>query len=348
MGKGVLPMTHPPAVRPGPQDTTNVYYRCQRCVRSRVIIELRSFSYLSRVLVWFSIVASKGLPGYAQSFSIQTPQAVKQCIPTLFRWSGGTSPYFLAIVPSTDHTIAGIQGFQGLNGNSMSWSVNKSAGSVLTLVLTDITGVNTNSSLFTIGDSGDSSCLSSGSSSTFSVDSASTATPPKGPIPPTSDKRSTAASATNSTTSATSSDRPNLTSINANIPHLTGSLSTQSSPLLTQSFTSIISSTEVPFNHRSALYSTTLTEAASTGTGPDAAPTAPETTPGATSTAPTIHERTSRSPGAGVIVGSAIGGFVLVTALVVVLYRWRRKAHTPRGQKGESGHVLQNLCRNKN
>ncbi|KAH9900051.1 uncharacterized protein BXZ73DRAFT_111632 [Epithele typhae] len=81
-------------------------------------------------------------------FIINTPAQAPQCSDTLVTWEGGVAPYDLMYVLRTFQ-----RAFFNLTGHSFVWEVDLNAGSVVTLVLEDATGAETQSAPVTISPS---------------------------------------------------------------------------------------------------------------------------------------------------------------------------------------------------
>jgi len=110
---------------------------------------------------------------YAQgSFSINTPSNVVVCQPILIQWSGGTSPYFLSVLPGNDPTGTALESLGTFNGTSFSWKVNIAAGTAIGLTLRDSNGNLAQTASFTVNPGTDTSCVGqavSGSAGTASA-----------------------------------------------------------------------------------------------------------------------------------------------------------------------------------
>ena len=128
-------------------------------------------------------VLSASFPSAVAQMQINTPNAPTQCVPAQFTWTGGTSPYFLALASEDPYGGPALQSFAGLTGTSFTWSANISAGTSFRLILTDSGGQTNQSAPVTIQSGPDSSCLDIRSSSrgapvsSGSVTSLSTVTP---------------------------------------------------------------------------------------------------------------------------------------------------------------------------
>ncbi|RDX57309.1 hypothetical protein OH76DRAFT_1459876 [Lentinus brumalis] len=107
-------------------------------------------------------VALLAVGAAAQNFQINTPNPPTQCVPTQFTWSGGTPPFFLVINPGGQPGAAALQQYPNLQSSPFTWSSNITAGTSISLSLTDSTGANALSAPVTILSGPDSSCLNGG------------------------------------------------------------------------------------------------------------------------------------------------------------------------------------------
>ncbi|RSH87460.1 hypothetical protein EHS25_003370 [Saitozyma podzolica] len=102
---------------------------------------------------------------------IFTPASLVQCQPVLVSWQGGTSPYFVSIIPGGQTTAAAIKNFGQTSATSLTWTVDIPAGQSITFKIVDSTGNINYGSPLTI-QSGSSGCLSPNSTiSDFTVQS---------------------------------------------------------------------------------------------------------------------------------------------------------------------------------
>ncbi|KAI0777133.1 hypothetical protein BC629DRAFT_1441319 [Irpex lacteus] len=152
----------------------------------------------------FAALALLAGSALAQQFTINTPNGVVQCVTTQFTFSGGTGPYFLSInTPDANGTPQ--QTYDGITSSPFTWSANITANTQLGLSLTDRSNGNKAlSGTFTIGASGDSSCLVGGVGSTATTSGSESATSGAASSP-ASESSAAATSATSAATGATSS-----------------------------------------------------------------------------------------------------------------------------------------------
>ncbi|KAF8910669.1 hypothetical protein CPB84DRAFT_1743490 [Gymnopilus junonius] len=124
-----------------------------------------------------ALLSAAGVLAQSSTLTINTPIAPVVCEPLLINWSGGTPPYFLSIVPGNQPGAAALFDFGQQNGNSITWTVNVTAGTTLGLDLRDNTGTLAQSASFTIQSSTNTACLTSTGSSSSGSSSPSGSTP---------------------------------------------------------------------------------------------------------------------------------------------------------------------------
>ncbi|KAF8899934.1 hypothetical protein CPB84DRAFT_1847498 [Gymnopilus junonius] len=112
---------------------------------------------------YFSAAAFASVIPGIWALTMDTPSSVVQCQPQMLSWSGGTAPYYLAVIPGGQASADPIKTFPTQTGNSLTWTVDVSAGTKITLSLKDSTGTTAYSDIVTIRQSSDSSCLSGSS-----------------------------------------------------------------------------------------------------------------------------------------------------------------------------------------
>ncbi|CAD6564557.1 MAG: hypothetical protein CYPHOPRED_004069 [Cyphobasidiales sp. Tagirdzhanova-0007] len=86
-------------------------------------------------------VATAASAAFAQdALVIQSPPSLVQCQPTLVSWSGGTQPYYVAILPGGQASATALESFPEQTGDSYTWTVDLAAGQEVTFRVTDSTG----------------------------------------------------------------------------------------------------------------------------------------------------------------------------------------------------------------
>ncbi|CCM01401.1 uncharacterized protein FIBRA_03452 [Fibroporia radiculosa] len=168
------------------------------------------------------VVAAAALVGVS-GLQINTPSDVTECIPTLFTWSGGVSPYYivrfshqsgkdphilfyspadalLSLEPGSDPTGAPLQEYGPLTGTSYTWPTNITSGTSISLTIKDSTGATEESAPFTVG-AGSNSCLNAASTSSTSSSSGSSSATSSGATSTTSTSASSSGASTTTTTS---------------------------------------------------------------------------------------------------------------------------------------------------
>ncbi|WWC61818.1 uncharacterized protein I303_104403 [Kwoniella dejecticola CBS 10117] len=120
-------------------------------------------------LLTLAAVATSAL---GADLTISTPASLIQCQPALLSWTGGTAPYYLAVIPGGQPSAAALQDLGEQQGNSLTWTVNVAAGQSITLKVTDSTGVVNYNQAVTIQEGSSSACLTA--AATSSAASAST------------------------------------------------------------------------------------------------------------------------------------------------------------------------------
>ncbi|WRT66315.1 uncharacterized protein IL334_003270 [Kwoniella shivajii] len=121
-----------------------------------------------------SVVLFLALAGSALSadLTIQTPASLITCQPALLSWTGGQSPYYLAVIPGGEPSAAALQDLGEQTGNSLTWTVNIASGTSITLKVTDSTGTVNYNQAVTIQAGSSTNCLTA--AATSSAASAST------------------------------------------------------------------------------------------------------------------------------------------------------------------------------
>jgi len=161
---------------------------------------------------------------------IQTPAALTECQPVLISWSGGTAPYFVAVIPGGQPSASALENFPEQNGTSTTWTVDLAAGTSVAFKVTDGTGEINYSQAVTIVPGSSTACVGAGSNNVSPVgaEAASTAagssasaasSAPAAAMVSSGSSAMTSASATSSAASSTShastSASPSATHSNA-------------------------------------------------------------------------------------------------------------------------------------
>ncbi|KAI9639456.1 uncharacterized protein MKK02DRAFT_39754 [Dioszegia hungarica] len=71
---------------------------------------------------------------------IETPTSLIECQPAKLMWSGGTAPYFPAVIPGGQASAAALKTFPQTSDTSLTWTVDLATGQEVTLRITDSTG----------------------------------------------------------------------------------------------------------------------------------------------------------------------------------------------------------------
>ncbi|CAL1716519.1 unnamed protein product [Somion occarium] len=104
------------------------------------------------------------VPAMAQQLTINTATGIVQCQPIQFTWSGGTPPYFLALIPAAQPAAPAIKQFPTQEGTSFTWNVDLPSGSTFTVSLKDSSGATAFSDIETVNSGPDDSCLNNSAS----------------------------------------------------------------------------------------------------------------------------------------------------------------------------------------
>lgn len=91
--------------------------------------------------------------------AVDTPCALVQCNETLLTWSGGSSPYYVFIVPGSDPDGPLLEDLGEQDGTNMTWTVNLSAGTSVILAIRDSEAVSIQSDVVQIRNSTNNCCL---------------------------------------------------------------------------------------------------------------------------------------------------------------------------------------------
>ncbi|KAE8537862.1 hypothetical protein D1P53_005923 [Cryptococcus gattii VGV] len=120
----------------------------------------------ARALILLAAVA-----GALADLTVSTPASLIQCQPVLLSWSGGTAPYYLAIIPGGEASAAALKDFGEQSGTSLTWTVDTSSGTSVSVKVTDSTGTINYSSPVTIQAGSSDSCVSTSTAATGSTES---------------------------------------------------------------------------------------------------------------------------------------------------------------------------------
>jgi len=104
----------------------------------------------------------------AQDLTIATPASLYTCQPVQLSWSGGTSPYFVYIIPGGD-TTSQLAQFGQMDGTTYTWTVDIAAGTSIGVGVTDANGVSQYSAPVTINAGSSTDCVGSSSGSASSA-----------------------------------------------------------------------------------------------------------------------------------------------------------------------------------
>jgi len=164
------------------------------------------------------------LPAVLGQLTINTPPNAVECEPTMFTWSGGTAPYYLALLPGGQASAAPLKQFPTQTSTSYSWLVDIQANVGFTISLKDSTGLTAFSDIVTVQPGSDTSCVNAavqeGGSTTASV--AAT------PVAPASSAGTPAAAGTSVAAAGTTAASAVHTSGSSTSPSATGSAVTAS------------------------------------------------------------------------------------------------------------------------
>ncbi|EIM90921.1 uncharacterized protein STEHIDRAFT_152608 [Stereum hirsutum FP-91666 SS1] len=99
------------------------------------------------------------LPNALGQLTINTPTSIVQCEPVQITWQEGTSPFSVEVIPGGQPTDSPIIEFPATTDHSLTWDVNVSAGTFISLKVEDAAGTTAFSSAVTVGTSDDISCI---------------------------------------------------------------------------------------------------------------------------------------------------------------------------------------------
>ncbi|OWZ58973.1 hypothetical protein C361_00263 [Cryptococcus neoformans Tu259-1] len=120
----------------------------------------------ARALILLTAVA-----GVLADLTVSSPASLIQCQPVLLSWSGGSAPYYLAIIPGGEASAASLKDFGEQSGTSLTWTVDIASGTSVSVKVTDSTGTINYSSPVTIMAGSSSSCVSTSTAATGSTES---------------------------------------------------------------------------------------------------------------------------------------------------------------------------------
>ncbi|WVO22133.1 uncharacterized protein IAS62_003458 [Cryptococcus decagattii] len=120
----------------------------------------------ARALILLAAVA-----GALADLTVSTPASLIQCQPVLLSWSGGTAPYYLAVIPGGQASAAALKDFGEQSGTSLTWIVDTASGTSVSVKVTDSTGAINYSSPVTIQAGSSDSCVSTSTAATGSTES---------------------------------------------------------------------------------------------------------------------------------------------------------------------------------
>ncbi|KIR67303.1 hypothetical protein I312_102649 [Cryptococcus bacillisporus CA1280] len=120
----------------------------------------------ARALILLAAVA-----GALADLTVSTPASLIQCQPVLLSWSGGTAPYYLAIIPGGQASAAALKDFGEQSSTSLTWTVDTASGTSVSVKVTDSTGAINYSSPVTIQAGSSDSCVSTSTAATGSTES---------------------------------------------------------------------------------------------------------------------------------------------------------------------------------
>ncbi|OXG89300.1 hypothetical protein C348_00256 [Cryptococcus neoformans Gb118] len=150
----------------------------------------------ARALILLTAVA-----GVLADLTVSSPASLIQCQPVLLSWSGGSAPYYLAIIPGGEASAASLKDFGEQSGTSLTWTVDIASGTSVSVKVTDSTGTINYSSPVTIMAGSSSSCVSTSTAATGSTESTDS-----------SSSASTVAAAAASSVDSTSADSTSASS----------------------------------------------------------------------------------------------------------------------------------------
>jgi len=71
---------------------------------------------------------------------IETPTSLIECQPAKLMWTGGTAPYYPAVIPGGQPAAAALKTFPQTSDTTITWTVDLAAGQEVTLRITDAQG----------------------------------------------------------------------------------------------------------------------------------------------------------------------------------------------------------------
>ncbi|CAE6420564.1 unnamed protein product [Rhizoctonia solani] len=91
--------------------------------------------------------------------SINTPPSFVQCQPAQISWNASNTPVYISIIPGGNASAPSLMDLGQQSGTSMTWPVNITSGTSITLRITDAKGAIAYSAPVTIQSSSNSSCI---------------------------------------------------------------------------------------------------------------------------------------------------------------------------------------------
>ncbi|ORX39942.1 hypothetical protein BD324DRAFT_615596 [Kockovaella imperatae] len=150
-------------------------------------------------LSWVAVLATAVMA----QLQVDTPPSLIQCQPVQLSWSGGTGPYFLAILPGGQSEAAALENLPNADNSPATWLVNIASGTNVTIRVTDSTGQQQYSFPRTILAGTSSECL--GSDASVSVGGTTSASATGGGSDGSSSPTASATSGSGSPTSSSGS-----------------------------------------------------------------------------------------------------------------------------------------------
>ncbi|EIW70712.1 hypothetical protein M231_02634 [Tremella mesenterica] len=101
--------------------------------------------YIPLPLSILAVRFASSRPNSSPALIISTPDTLTQCQPATFSWSPTTSPYYLALLTSSDHSSSSIleldaQAYVPVPRETATWVVDVEEGTTVTVLVRDATG----------------------------------------------------------------------------------------------------------------------------------------------------------------------------------------------------------------
>ncbi|KGB74472.1 hypothetical protein I307_05431 [Cryptococcus deuterogattii 99/473] len=164
----------------------------------------------ARALILLAAVA-----GALADLTVSTPASLIQCQPVLLSWSGGTAPYYLAIIPGGQASAAALKDFGEQSGTSLTWTVDTASGTSVSVKVTDSTGAINYSSPVTIQAGSSDSCVSTSTAATGSTESSTESSSASTVVAAAASSSADSSSASKATSSVASSGASKAASASA-------------------------------------------------------------------------------------------------------------------------------------